>query len=288
MSRLGKVAAMNTLVTFNPVTVGPNDTLAHVLRLMGEYEMHHVPVVGDDFQLLGILSDMDVSRYMTEQPSGVEGAGWDDACGLPAAGVLMTRDVASVDEEFAPLVALQTMLKRHVHSIPVTSQGRLRGIITSRDFLREFAEHAPRTARCPVAKIMSAWRPTIRHDAAPQEAIELLELHQTRYLGVTDGVRAIGVLSQRQLGGARRLELVGEDDSSDNLMIENTSNSVGSLLPQNHAVIEPLRTLADAAAHLAAGKSDGLAVVEPSGKVVGMLTATDLLRAMSLELARHA
>lgn len=279
---------MNTLVTFNPVTVGPNDTLAHVLRLMDEYEMHHVPVVGEDFQLLGILSDTDISRYMTEEPSSAEGSDVDDACGLPVAGVLMTRDVASVEAEFAPLVALQAMLKRHVHSIPVTAQGRLRGIITSRDFLREFAELAPRTARCPVAKIMSPWRPSIRHDAAPQEALDLLELHQARYLGVIDGVRALGVLSQRQLGGARRLELVGTEDSFGNLMIENTCDTVGSLLQEPHAIIEPLRTLADATALLAAGKTDGLAVVEPAGKVVGMLTATDLLRAMSLELARLA
>ena len=279
---------MNTLVTFNPVTVGPNDTLVHVLRLMEEYEMHHVPVVGDDFQLLGILSDTDVSRYMTEESSPVDGNAWEDSCGFPPAGVLMTHDVASVDEEFAPLVALQAMLKRHIHSIPVTSQGRLRGIITSRDFLREFAELAPRTARCPVAKIMSPWRPTIHHNAAPQEALDLLELHETRYLGVLDGVRALGVLSQRQLGGARRLELVGAEDSFGNLMIENTSDTVGSLLQVPQAVIEPLRSLAEAAALLAAGKADGLAVVEPAGKVVGMLTATDLLRAMSLELARQA
>ena len=279
---------MNTLVTFNPVTVGPGDSLAHVLQLMDEYEMHHVPVVGEDFQLLGILSDTDISRYMTGEPSSVDGTASDDFYGLPAAGALMTRDVASVDAEFAPLVALQAMLKLHVHSIPVTSQGRLRGIITSRDFLREFAELAPRTARCPVAKIMSPWRPTIRHDAAPQEALDLLERHESCYLGVIDGVRALGVLSQRQLGAARRLDLVGAEDSLGNLMIENTSDTVGSLLQEPHAVIEPLRTLADATALLAAGKADGLAVVEPAGKVVGMLTVTDLLRAMSLELARHA
>lgn len=279
---------MNTLVTFNPVTVGPNDTLTHVLRLMDEYEMHHVPVVGDDFQLLGILSDTDISRYMMQEPSSNDGAITEDACGLPLAGALMTRQVASVEADFAPLVALQAMLNRHVHSIPVTTQGRLRGIITSRDFLREYAELAPRTARCPVAKIMSPWRPTIRHDAAPQEALELLEAHQSRYLGVVDGVRALGVLSQRQLGGARRLELVGADDLFGNLMIENTSDTVGSLIQDRHAVIEPLRTLSDATALLASGKTDGLAVVEPAGKVVGMLTTTDLLRALSLELARHA
>jgi CBS domain-containing protein len=199
----------------------------------------------------------------------------------------MTTDVASVEAELAPLVALETMIRRHVNSVPVVDHGRLRGIITSRDFLREFVQLAPRAARTPAAKAISPWRPTIGREASPEEALRQLEAHNARYLGVADGLQAVGVLSLRQLGRARRIELVGFDEN-DASLIGSCCDTVGDLLGSAAACIEPLRSLGDAAELLCERRADGLAVVEPSGRITGMLTISDLLNVLSLELARRA
>jgi len=278
---------VNTLVTFNPVTVAPGDSLGKVLRLMAEYEMHHLPVVDDDYSLLGIISDVDIARCLTlESPA-------DDACdfsdALPSAAAVMTSGVVSLDVEMAPLVLLQEILSHDFHSVPVTSRGRLAGIVTATDFLREFAVLTPRAAVSLAAKSMSPWRPTIACDATPDDAQALMAAHHVRYLGVHDGAHPMGAVSARMVRRAHRLELL-TDNSDDvaGLLMERSCPTLAAMLPEGRAVIDPLCSLAEAAAKLSELAVDGLAVVGAGDKVLGMLTETDLLKAMSLELARRA
>jgi hypothetical protein len=47
-----------------PVTVGPDDTLAHALRLTRAHRVRHLPVVGSDQLLAGIVSDRDIRLAM--------------------------------------------------------------------------------------------------------------------------------------------------------------------------------------------------------------------------------
>lgn len=271
---------METLVTFNPITVGLDDSLTQVMRLMDEYELHHVLVVDDQFHVRGIVSDTDVSRCLAANSLGNE----DDA--LPTAGHFMTVDVTSVPLNAAPLVALEAMLRRSIHSVPVVEDGRLRGIVTSRDFLREYSELGTRSGRLPVARAMQPWRPAVEQSASPDDALQVMQATGSRYVGVCDGLRARGVLSKRQLGRARRLQWVGDD--SDFTVLESSAATVGDLLPEAAGVIDPRCSAGEAASKLHDLRTDGLAVVDAERRILGMLTLTGLLQALSLELARRA
>jgi CBS domain-containing protein len=271
---------METLVTFNPITIGLDDSLTQVMRLMDEYELHHVPVVDDQFHLRGIVSDSDVSQCL----AGSATDGEDDA--IPTAGQLMTVDVTSVPIDAAPLVVLEAMLRRGIHSVPVVEGRRLRGIVTSRDFLREYSELGSRTGRLPVARAMQPWRPTVERTASPDDALQLMQATGSRYIGITDGLRACGVLSKRQLGRARRLQWLG--DESDFTVLESSAATLGDLLPEAAGIIDPRSAAGEAASKLHELRADGLAVVDAERRILGMLTLTGLLQSLSLELARRA
>jgi CBS domain-containing protein len=300
-----------TLITYNPVTVSPDDSIAQVLRLMEECETHHVPVVDDSFHVLGIISDLDVARFLEFGDSGDAAASaageraWPDAprsscedsllCrdadhdALPTAGELMTRTVTALESDLAPLVALQAILDKRFHSIPITAAGRLTGIVTSSDFLREFASLGPAIARNPIAKAMSPWRPTIALDTGCDAARRAMAAHHADYLGVVEGVRPRGVLSARRLRRANRLELIADGSfSGDDQLLVNEVASIADVFGTAPETIYALDSLGEAAAILIERKLDGLAVIDDAGRVKGMITETDLLKALSRALARQA
>jgi IMP dehydrogenase len=107
----------------NPVTCGPDATVAEVETLCARYRISGVPVTGDDGVLLGIVTNRDirfegdhgrlVSAVMTPMP-------------LVTAPVGVTREVAL------------DLLRRHkVEKLPlIDDAGRLSGLITVKDFTK--------------------------------------------------------------------------------------------------------------------------------------------------------
>ena len=107
----------------NPVTCGPDATVAEVEALCARYRISGVPVTSDDGVLLGIVTNRDirfeadhsrpVSAVMTPMP-------------LVTAPVGVTREIAL------------DLLRRHkVEKLPLTDDaGRLSGLITVKDFTK--------------------------------------------------------------------------------------------------------------------------------------------------------
>ena len=54
--------ASEDIMTADPVTVGPGQTIADVIRRMVEHRVSGVPVVGPDRKLLGIVTEGDLLR----------------------------------------------------------------------------------------------------------------------------------------------------------------------------------------------------------------------------------
>jgi acetoin utilization protein AcuB len=50
------------LMTRYPITLGPHASVGHVRKEMRRFNIRHIPVVGEDGHLMGIVSDRDVAR----------------------------------------------------------------------------------------------------------------------------------------------------------------------------------------------------------------------------------
>jgi IMP dehydrogenase len=107
----------------NPVTCGPDATVADVEELCGRFRISGVPVTDDDGVLLGIVTNRDI-RFETDHRRRVRQV----MTPMP----LVTAQVGVSRPE-----ALRLLSTNKVEKLPlVDSAGRLRGLITVKDFAK--------------------------------------------------------------------------------------------------------------------------------------------------------
>ena len=111
------------------ITVGENEPLELVARLMDWHNIHHIPVEDERHKLLGLMSHRSLLRYMASRDHGAEDA-------PTPVSEIMQRDLITVQPETLTLDAIELMKAKRIGCLPVTVEGRLVGIVTEHDFLR--------------------------------------------------------------------------------------------------------------------------------------------------------
>ena len=118
------------IMTREPYTLGPDDTLAAARHLMNAHHIRHIPVVSADETVVGIVSHRDV---LAASDSSLESHRADHA-EVPLSAV-MSSPVQTVDEH-ASLRGVALHLQQHrMGCLPVTRDNALIGIITDSDFV---------------------------------------------------------------------------------------------------------------------------------------------------------
>jgi len=112
------------LMTSDPVTIRPHDTLSKAKTIMDAGRFSRVPVV-DDGRLVGILTERDLREY----------TGFLESTRVNAAmrTALITVTPYNTVEDAARL-----MLKHKIGGLPIVADGKLVGIVTTSDLLRAF------------------------------------------------------------------------------------------------------------------------------------------------------
>lgn len=115
--------------------VGPDDTVKDVLDLVAEHKVSAVPVVGEDREVLGIVTDRDLVRFLLP---AAQRAG-ESATALRKTKVreVMSRSIICVSEEQALAEVMSIMVAKDLERLPVTSGGKLTGFLTRGDILRK-------------------------------------------------------------------------------------------------------------------------------------------------------
>lgn len=110
----------------NPVTIGPKATLEELDRLCGQYRVSGLPVIEDDGTLLGIITNRDLRFVPVAEWATTLVADVMTPMPLITAPVGISREDAT------------TLLRKHKRErLPIVDeQGRLRGLITVKDFVR--------------------------------------------------------------------------------------------------------------------------------------------------------
>jgi CBS domain-containing protein len=113
--------------------VYPDTPMAEVVDLIVRRGVHAVPVVGERYEVLGILTSGDALEFLLRG-----GATEGDPGGPPvsAARGFMTRSVLCVSEGQALAEAANMMVNRDVEQLPVVREGELVGFITRDSILR--------------------------------------------------------------------------------------------------------------------------------------------------------
>jgi CBS domain-containing membrane protein len=125
------------LMTAEPITIGPDETLRYAYGLMRTRSVRHLPVVGGDGRLVGIVTHRDLlaasssSLNARSENDRIDLLDW--AC---AADVMETHVSVALPDERA-VEAGERMIRHKIGCQPVVdASGRLVGIVTEEDFLR--------------------------------------------------------------------------------------------------------------------------------------------------------
>lgn len=125
---------VSEIMTREPYTLGPDDTLADARQLMTEHHIRHVPVVSAEGALIGVVSQRDVLAAEDSTVLNEEGDP-DSMDRYVAISTVMTSPVQTVDQ-YATLRGTALHLQKHkLGCLPVLADGKLVGIITDTDFV---------------------------------------------------------------------------------------------------------------------------------------------------------
>jgi len=118
------------IMSTNVISVKKDDSIFEAVKLLVEKNISGLPVVDDDMTLTGILSEKDVVDlyYEHEQAEG------------KTVGDYMTHPAVCFDENNALLNVCNFLVKNIFRRVPVTSGGKLVGIISIKDILSSVLE----------------------------------------------------------------------------------------------------------------------------------------------------
>jgi len=121
------------IMTREPYTLGPDDTLATARQLLAEHHIRHIPIVSADGSLLGLVSQRDVLAAGDTSVLNQEGGSSRE--NYVALSSIMSSPVQSVDESASLRGTAMHLQKHKVGCVPVLRKGKLVGIITDSDFV---------------------------------------------------------------------------------------------------------------------------------------------------------
>ena len=119
---------------------------------------------------------------------------------------LMTGSPITVDREETVAAAARLLSRHNVGALPVTTGGKLVGMLTDRDITVRCvaANYDPNITR--VRTVMSTGAVTVKAEESETQAAKTMGKHQVRRLPVTQDGRLVGIVSQRDLVSANALD----------------------------------------------------------------------------------
>jgi CBS domain-containing protein len=139
------------LMTRQVLTIGPSESCLEAVGRMHRARVRHLPVVDRDGLLVGVVTDRDLRHHLFSPGVLKE-------CGETAVEILlkavsvaeiMSRSVISVTPQEELMDAARLMREEKVGSLPVVERGRVVGILTETDMLRQICRaDAARSTEC--------------------------------------------------------------------------------------------------------------------------------------------
>lgn len=119
------------------VTIGPDAAMREAVRVLSEHRIGAVVVVGGQGEVLGILSERDIVAALARQE--------ETALSRPVFE-FMTREVHHCEEQDTVHRLMELMTQHRFRHLPVTTDGRLNGIISIGDVVKRRIEDVQREA----------------------------------------------------------------------------------------------------------------------------------------------
>ena len=112
---------------YDVVSVGPDESISHVLDVLAEHRIGALLVLDTNERLLGILSERDIVRALARHKA--------QTLEMKASD-LMTRDVRTATPTMSVSTAMEAMTAGRFRHMPVYDRGALVGMISIGDVVK--------------------------------------------------------------------------------------------------------------------------------------------------------
>jgi len=133
---MGAAKHVKDLMSRDVKTVGRNDRLTLADELMSQGPMRHLPVVDDDGELAGLLSQRDMYRDALRRMLGYGEHAQDRLYDQLLVKEVMSTDVFTIAPDAPLREAAERMLAERIGCLVVVRNGKIEGILTEGDFVR--------------------------------------------------------------------------------------------------------------------------------------------------------
>jgi len=122
-------------------TLGRNDKLSIAEDLMKQGRIRHLPVLNNDGDLCGIVTQRDLFRGALLRALGFGSRAEDQILNTIAVKEVMTDDVQTTTPDTPLVEAAKLMIERKIGCLPVVDGDRLVGILSEGDFVKLATQH---------------------------------------------------------------------------------------------------------------------------------------------------
>lgn len=134
---MNKNEPISNIMTTELVTLSFSDTLYSAEKRLKVNHIRHIPVI-DDEKLVGLLSLSDLKRISFIDAYSKEGTEDTPVYNMLSIKDMMIKKPTTVSPTDTIYEVTQLIVKKEFHSLPVTEDGKLVGIVTTTDLLNYF------------------------------------------------------------------------------------------------------------------------------------------------------
>lgn len=281
-------------ISNDAITLEPKKSLHDARKSLVTYNISRI-IVARENKPLGMVTEKDIARYLYTQVP-------ERRLKEVALEEVMSKNLVTVNEKADLNLCAKLMIGNKISSLIVTDdKGVLRGITTKSDLVEGYGKYY--TQRETVKEYMNKKVLTVRPDEPLHMVLLLMTRGNVSRIVVTRDKKPIGMVTGRDLLPVSTLfgpPLFGDETyDGDQAAIEMAATSPQRkeqmfipsgirtyFLAKDVMKFDPITIsqdsdLADAAQIMAMNRISGLPVVDSDGNLVGIITKTDIVKAIA-------
>lgn len=266
------------------ITLEPNRTLGDARNTMLRYNISRI-VVAKGLKPVGIVTEKSIGGFL-----------YRDTINRPLDEIrldqVISKDLITVSEETDLKTCAQMMLDKQISSLVVTdSSGSLQGIFTKSDLVDVYYKHYE--GKNLVQDYMTKKVFTVSRDHSIHTVIAIMIKNRVSRVVVAKGQKPIGIITGRDLLPVSTLIEADIYGMPSEVLMSRRQSTTPLLSGITHVLLardvmkrDPITVtsdsdLADAAQIMTNNKISGLPVVDSDNNLIGIVTKTDVVRALA-------
>lgn len=128
---------VDEVMSKHPYAASVTSSIRHVLRILAEADVRHVPIVDND-RLVGMVSDRDLRSVLPNASKQFQSSSEVERLLSEPIGSVMNGDLVCLNSEDELAEAADLMIEQRIGAVPVVEPGSMKliGIISYVDLLR--------------------------------------------------------------------------------------------------------------------------------------------------------